>query len=316
MARCVNIACRMSVAIAGVLLVFALAGCSGNASSVTSKDDLEDYSWDELMVISGQIAGAADEAEAIQVAERFHLAKSDGTLDEFQEKTVRLTDGAEVAVSIIGFDHDDRTDGGKAGITFAFKDAVTRMAMADDAGFTDLSEDGVGIYGGWQTSDVRMWLNGEFESMLPPDLRAAIVSVDKCASSVDLESIESDAQGSAITAASSCISTSSDKLWLLAYSEITPAVRNAEDMTDEQLQWVDVLNDEGTVYQRFREAGVEPEVKNSCLAMRYGGKACSWWLRSVESYSFLNVSSDGALDAMQDLALASEQLGVVPCFCI
>lgn len=316
MARCGNIACRTSVVIVGMLLALALAGCSGHAPGITPKGGLADYSWNELAVISGQIADAADDAEAIKIAERFHLAKPDGTLDVSQVKSLTLADGEETAVRIIGFDHDNRTDGGKAGITFAFTDAVTRMAMADDAGFTDLAEDGVGIYGGWQASDARAWLNGAFESMLPADLRAVIVPVDKRASSVDLESLESDAQGSAVAAASSCVSTSSDKLWLLAYSEITPAVRDTEDMTDEQLQWVDVLNDEGVVYQRFREAGVAPEVKNNCLAMRYGDEACSWWLRSVESYSYLSVSRDGTLDEMQDLALAIEQLGIVPCFCI
>lgn len=311
-----RIARSASVAALGALLVFAFAGCDDKIASVTPKDSLGDYTWNEIGVISEIITDADNEADAIQIAERFHLAKPDGTLDESQEKTISLANGAEAAVRIIGFNHDDRTDGGKAGITFAFTDAVAKMEMANDAGYADLAEDGIGIYGGWRTSDVRMWLNGEFEGMLPSDLRALIVPVDKRASSVDLESLESDAQGDAIVAASSCVSTSSDKLWLPAHSELAPAVRNPEDMTDEQLQWVDVLNDEGVVYQRFREAGVAPEVKNNCLAMRYGDEACSWWLRSVESYSYLSVSRDGTLDEMQDLALASEQLGIVPCFCI
>ena len=91
---------------------------------VPVKDSTEAYTWDELSRISDEIGKASDESAAVEIAKKYNLTTKDGKLDGTQTKSVTLTDGTRTAVQIAGFAHDEKTDGGKAGITFIFKDCI------------------------------------------------------------------------------------------------------------------------------------------------------------------------------------------------
>ena len=135
---------------------------------------LESYSWDELSRISAEIAAAEDEDAAIEVAKQYELCTPDGRLDGTQVKSVTLSDGTQTTVQIVGFAHDNKTEGGKAGITFVFGDAIGKGSM--NSSKTNA--------GGWEASQMRAYLNGDWRAQLPEDLDAAIVPVDKLTNNV------------------------------------------------------------------------------------------------------------------------------------
>lgn len=136
---------------------------------------VNDYSWSELSQISTMVSRAPSDDEAIKIAKRYRLCTDDGKLDGTQTKGVlvyardddgTITDTTSACVRVIGFNHDDKSDGtGKAGITFMFTAAVSTQPMNCDG----TSEDG------WKGSDLRSWLNGSFKESLPDDLVSAML---------------------------------------------------------------------------------------------------------------------------------------------
>lgn len=66
--------------------------------------------------------------------------------------------------------------------------------------------------GGWEASQMRAYLNGDWRTQLPQDLDAVIVPVDKLSNNVG----ETDAV--------SAVTTTSDALWLFSLSELAGAV--------------------------------------------------------------------------------------------
>ena len=84
-----------------------------------------------------------------------------------------LSTGERVTLQIYGFDQDNLTVGGKAGITFGLKNIMSsarRMDMEDSN-----SDSFIG-------TDMYNWLNGSLYQSMPAELRSAIKSVDKKAS--------------------------------------------------------------------------------------------------------------------------------------
>ena len=167
-------------------------GDSQDAGGAAVKSAVEAYTWDELSQISAEIGGAGDEAAAIEVAKRYNLCTPEGKLDGTQVKSVTLADGTQTTVQIVGFAHDDKTSGGKAGITFIFGDCVGQEPM---------NEEGTNE-GGWEASPMRTYLNGTWRAQLPEDLDAVIVPVDKLTNN----------EGETKSAAS--VTSTSDSLWL------------------------------------------------------------------------------------------------------
>lgn len=135
------------------------------------------------------------------------------------EKTIELTTGEEVTLVILGFDHDDLTSGGKAGITIGMKNLLaTQYAM--NSSYT--SE------GGWDQSEMRTETMQTLLEQLPSDLQAVIKSVKKKATS---------------GGGSTTIKTSSDKLFLFSEVEI--------DGTTEA-----VYADEGEQYEYWKTVAI------------------------------------------------------------
>ena len=125
-----------------------------------------------------------------------------------QKKVFLRTDCTSATVQIAGFLHDDKTGGGKAGITFIFKDAIAEHDMNPDR-----NPYGPGTFtgsnaGGWEGSAMRSWLSTEGISMLPSDLTDKIVAVDKKTNNVGR------------TADVSSVTTTSDEFWLFSRAEV------------------------------------------------------------------------------------------------
>ena len=276
-----------------VVVIVAVIGVNvfGGASGVAVKDSAEAYTWDELSKISGEIAKASDENAAVEVAKKYHLTTADGKLDGTQTKSVTLSNGMQTAVQIVGFAHDDKTDGGKAGITFIFKDCIGEHNMNS----SDTNA------GGWEASQMRSYLNSEGLNLLPSDLKQAIVSVNKLTNNVGQ------------TQDVSSVTKTEDQLWLFSATELCGTI---SWFSGSYAACNDVFNAEGSEYKLFRDMGVNSEGSNSILAKNLNGQSYPWWGRSPnlnDSNRFGNVTSGGLPIYGNN---ANFPFGVCPGFCI
>lgn len=274
-------------------------GGSQGAAGAEVKSAVEAYTWDELSQISAEIGAAGDEAAAIEVAKKYNLCTPEGKLDGTQVKSVALADGTQTTVQIVGFAHDDKTAGGKAGITFIFGDCVGEAPMNS----TDTNA------GGWEASQMRAYLNGDWRTQLPQDLDAVIVPVDKLSNNVG----ETDAV--------SAVTTTSDALWLFSLSELAgavPAGRTGEGYGLFEEGYVDVLDAAGSQYGLFCDMGVGMgNSENACLVKTRTDTYAFWWLRTSEprdGYCFLRVDQHGYTPSGSDGASCANYM--VPGFCI
>ena len=104
--------------------------------------------------------------------------------------------GEAITVEIVGFNHDNLTGGGKAGITFGMKHLM-RDARRMNASKTN--------YGGWTGSEMCSWLTSTCYNGLPSELRSVIRAVDK----------KTSAGGNLTT-----INTNSMKIFLFSENEV------------------------------------------------------------------------------------------------
>ncbi len=146
---------------------------SGDTFSLKTLDDM---SWEEISAIS-----RANKAPSI-----FHVG---------QEKRIRLTTGEYVTAVILGFNHDDLSGGGKAGITFGLKNCLKTTYNMNSSDTNS---------GGWGSSAMRTRM-ATFKSYLPDALQNAIRSVTKKTSA-----------GSQSTT----INTTTDDLFLFSHVEV------------------------------------------------------------------------------------------------
>ena len=264
------------------------------AAGAAVKSAVEAYTWDELSQISNEIAGAADEAAAIEVAKKYNLVTADGKLDGTQVKSVTLTNGTQTTVQIVGFAHDNKTGGGKAGITFAFGDCVTEAPM--NAEPTNA--------GGWEASQLRGYLNSDGMNLLPEDLKGAIVPVDKLTNNVGE------------TQDVSAVTTTSDSLWLFSFAELTGPIP-AGELWGGGYEWAAaIFNAEGSRYKLFNDMNVNWSDDNPILVKNLNGSPGNWWGRSPlpgNSLGFQLVYSGGDPNYNGG---ASYSYGVAPGFCI
>lgn len=282
-------AAAMVAVVIMTVIGISMVGCS-SSSGVAVKDSTEAYTWDELSKISGEIAKASDENAAVEVAKKYHLTTTDGKLDGTQTKSVTLSNGMQTAVQIVGFAHDEKADGGKAGITFIFKDCIGEHNMNP----TDTNA------GGWEKSEMRSYLNSEGLNLLPPDLKQKVVSVNKLTNNVGQ------------TQDVSSVTKTADQLWLFSFVELAGNV----SQSDSYGYLADIYNAEGSEYKLFRDMNVDQFNSNSVLGKTLNGHSYFWWERSpIPGYSsdFEGVGSGGD---PRGALFAGSSFGVCPGFCI
>ena len=189
-------------------------------------------------------------------------AKAKAAMNAETKWTIKLTNGQTMQYRIIGINHDDLTNGsGKAGITFL----ATSRGIEPDITWSSNS-------GGWEKSELRQMMNsGEIWNLMPSDFQSKVKSVRKLTNNVD-----GTDKNAAVTA-------TSDKLFLLSYSEIVPTSYWASSYP-----WT---SSEGTQYEAFKGKVTNNYSGNDCLKI-----GNYWWERSAgpgNSYAFLSVNSDG-----------------------
>lgn len=258
------------------------------------KSCLNDYSWEEIAQISKLISKKGDRNGAIGIAKKYHLCTADGKLDGTQTKDVTLSDGTQTKVMIMGFNHDDKSDGsGKASITFIFADDIAKKNMFERADldnlFQKIQDDGSASIS-WENTSLRSCLSYSFSNELPSDLSEQIVSVDKADAVMPWVSYTIDSYyGGGIGAelnddpdlmTTSTTTTTSDKLWVPSYVELAPI----SDFNDDYMSYCAYLLQEGSQYQLFDDAGLTEDTPNSILGTYDSQDGGGWWLRSWGTY--------------------------------
>ena len=304
----------ISAVILGAALAFALASEDGiRDAGVSPKASLSEYSWAELASIADEIASCPDEATAFAHTAAYGLCGEGGSLDAGKTKAVELVDGSSVQVMLAGIWHDERTDGGKAGLTFVFAAPADEHAM--NHAFENADGDDADSVGGWAASDMRSWLNGDYLLRFPPELRGRIVSVQKLtANSLDTEDELIEA-GSLEGTASDWVGETSDRLWLLSAAELCGVVPVHDALGIDQTM-ADVYAAEGSQYRLFADAGVAAFEPNSLLEWKVGDTPCTWWLRTKTlefGDGFWLVGTDGTpLNGLGEDARATQDSSFAP----
>lgn len=288
------LALSISVAVAFLIAFFAPSWPCSNDPVV--RQAVNDYSWEELSSISQKIAQAPDDESAIEIAKQYHLCTEDGKLNGKQLKDLELIDDTIAQVQIAGFRHDEKTDGGKAGITFIFKDAITKGSMISSGSENE----------GWANSDLRSWLASDGMARLPENLRNSLVMVNKYTKDSNSEEDSKDSKKDE-SKASGLITC--DKLWLYSTTELYGVTQ----LSDGGYGYAPTFGEYG--YQLFRDMGTNGGEPNEILVKNLDDQPCYWWERTADSGSgsFMVVSEKGSSDSGKS---ADESLGVVPGFCI
>lgn len=212
------------------------------------------------------------------------LLSQNGTISDHynvgDEKTITLSTGEQATLVIMGFNHDDLSDGsGKAGVTFGMKNLLTttyRMSQSSSN------------LGGWNNSVMRTTTMPTIFNQLPIDLQAMIKSVNKKSTS---------------GAQSTTITTSKDKLFLFARVEIDGTTIAGYASEGEQYEYWQTVKDGTVAADRIKY------ISNG------SGSAGGWWLRSpyVSNGSyFMFINQSGNVSS----SLASNTGRVCFGFCI
>lgn len=142
--------------------------------------DLENATWQQIKYVSNE-----------KIAEQYFKVGD--------TKKITLTNGMELELVIVGFNHDDLSSGsGKANITFAMKNTISDFKAK-------MVETNTNI-GGWENSYMRNTIMPYIMELLPIDLKKVISEVSKKSSS---------------GGKNQTIVTTNDKLWLFSLAEVT-----------------------------------------------------------------------------------------------
>lgn len=226
----------------------ASGGGSAGADSATVQaavaKDAKNWTLDEQKAVAEDIAAKGEASPAYD--------KAKAAMDAGTKFSMRLTNGETMQYRIIGINHDDLTDGtGKAGLTFLT--TSTGIMSSVNAPETNV--------GGWEKSKLRAKMNsGEIWNLMPADFQSKVKSVRKLTNNVDGKT-----KDAAVTA-------TSDKLFLLSYSEIVPTSYWAAEYP-----WT---SSEGSQYEAFKGKVTENHSDNACLHI-----GSDWWERSVSPLS-------------------------------
>ena len=206
-----------------------------------------------------------------------------GSADKYfsvgDEKTISLTTGEQVTLVILGFDHDNLTGGGKAGMSIGMKNLLATKYRMNATATNE---------GGWDESEMRTSTMATLLSQFPSDLQSVIKQVNKKATA---------------GGASTSITTSADKLWLFAEVEIDGTTSAGYADEGEQYEYWKTVKD-GTVADDRKK-----------YLSNGSGSAYAWWLRSPyvsNSNSFRYILSSGYVN----YTVANVAYGVSFGFCV
>ena len=172
------------------------AGADSAAVQVAIAKDAKDWTLGEQKAVAEDIAAKGEASPA--------YAKAKAAMDAGTEFSMKLTDGKTLTYRIIGINHDDPAGGsGKAGLTFL----TTTTGIWSPMNAIDTNA------GGWEKSELRQKMNsGKIWNLMPSDFQSKVKAVKKLSNNV----------GGGDENKNAAVTATSDKLFLLSYSEIAP----------------------------------------------------------------------------------------------
>lgn len=236
-----------------------------NANYVFNNVSLESCSWSEIDTISQSDSAS----EVWSIGDTKNISVS----------------GESLTLEIVGFNHDDLTNGGKAGITFGLKNCMEEPRAIDPDWEVDT------FYG----SPMETWLNGDLFNALPADLQAVIKPANKKTSDGIWYSKEENLQKRTII-------TNSMKVFLFSVVEI----HGVE---------LGTIPGEGVQYARF--TNTESRNKSYPSDRTETGRVYVWWTRSPSNNSqgcFMDVRDGETLATGSPMPVYEE--GVCFGFCV
>lgn len=215
------------------------------ASVPSPKDDPATYSFDELGQIAEKIeSDATTRAQALEIAQRYNLADAEGKLTS-ATWTLTTTDGKSAPVQLVDIWHDGLAKGGTAAFSFITTSPITSTRMNT----TNTNQ------GGWEASELRGWLNGEFAQTLPADVTSHVKAV--------LKATNNTGNGTDIN----MVTTTEDAYWIPSVVELVGPVSWtwSSDKNRSQL-YNAILNAEGSQYAYYSQMGVKTYGSNKLFS--------------------------------------------------
>lgn len=293
----------------------ALAG--GVATSTALADEPQKCGTSDTVCYAGWNANGlkqiADDLSVNGTASRYY-ATMETDLQKDVRGSITLSDGSKLPFRLIGILHDDLADGSgrKAGLTFMAVNAMPKaycmngVMPSDD---TTSCSGGKTNRGGWRDSGLRRWMNGgEVWDMFPESFRTGVSAVLKRSNSMEYGYMSGSAS-----------SATSDRLWLVSYRELVPAIYDGW----KNLGGFQALNQEGGQYEFFKGRVTNNYSSNTILANMYqtvsgswpaGITYSNWWERSSYPDStdlFLGVNLYGVPSGY---GVANYRFALVPAF--
>ena len=231
-------------------------------------DDVVGFIQNVVKPQPGKDIGAYSWQELIEMANDQDIELSDLDYLIGQSRNISITGYGTFAFQLIGIGHDSLASGGTSKLlTFQSIDIVCNHNM-NSSNTTS---------GGWASSAMRTFMNGELLSKFPQYVQDVIVEVKKpyCAT------------------ANGATQYSNDKLFIASEKEIFGTSSYGND---------------GTQYEYWSINNT-----NNARIKKLNGSAQYWWMRSVyDSTLFRRVGTAGTAGYND----ASVSNGCVPCFCI
>lgn len=231
-------------------------------------DDVASYIQNVVKPQPGKDIGAYSWQELIEMANDTDIELSDLDYLIGQSRNISITGYGTFAFQLIGIGHDSLASGGTSKLlTFQSIDIVCDHNMNSSSTTS----------GGWASSAMRTFMNGDLLSKFPQYVQDVIVEVKKpyCAT------------------ANGATQYSNDKLFIASEKEIFGTSSYGND---------------GTQYEYWSINNT-----NNARIKKLNGSAQYWWMRSVsDSTGFRGVGAGGGASSSR----ASGSGGCVPCFCI
>ena len=259
--------------------------------TIEVKSGIAQYSWSELAAIASEIEnGAKTRDAALQIAAKYNLVASDGTLTG-AKKTLQTSMG-DTDVFIVDVYKDKGSTGKNAAFTFMTSGVFMNHPMND----TDTNS------GGWKSSGMRSWLNSSVLQAFPDELRSSVAPVNKKTNNVGR------------TTSVDSVGTTLDSVWLFSWVECLGPI--AWNTGSEQSYIDDVDNQEGSQYAWFSQQGVEGGQGHPALHRAIAGsdEAAVWWMRSSAPNTSTSFGDMGP--EIDNGGNASTAEGVVFGFCL
>lgn len=259
------------------------------SADVSVRENLSEYSWDELKAIAVAIENCQSATEAYAVAEEYNLVDFTGSFYS-ASKSIDMNDGQSLTVKLVGIWHDDAdTASGKAGLTFLADNAVYRHQMSNKTTMP----------GGWQESKLRAWLSSRLYQQFPTEVSSHFLPVYK------------RTNNTGVSASVTSVTETIDMLWVPSLVELTgPLNWEYYSHPENRDAYNAIFNAEGEQYAAFEQAGIISDSANHVLDF---GEP--WWTRSSAPASSRSryVGSDGDPAQYGD---ANQNLAVIVGFCL